>query len=74
MDETDLPQRPPLVLFRDRVAWLRARRQTDLGVWTALIYWPTMIGVEHCVREQWVTFADIAQIPGEDYTAVPTLT
>lgn len=62
------------MLFRNRVAWLRARRQSDTGTWLALIFWDTALGPERLAREQWVPFADIAQIPGEDYSAVPTLT
>lgn len=69
-----MPRRAPLVLFRDRAAWLRARRKTDLGVWTALIFWDTVLGTDRFVREQWVPYADIAQVDGEDYSAVPTLT
>ncbi|MEV4383929.1 hypothetical protein [Streptosporangium sp. NPDC049644] len=74
MDESGLPPRPPLVVFRGRVAWVRARRQTDLGAWLALVYWDTMIGPERLVNEQWVPLADIARIPGENYDSVPTLT
>ncbi|MEV0830865.1 hypothetical protein [Nonomuraea rubra] len=53
---------------------MRARRQTDLGAWLALVYWDTMIGPERLVNEQWVPLADIARIPGENYDSVPTLT
>jgi len=74
VDESGLPPRPPLVVFRDRVAWVRARRYTDLGSWLALIYWDSMVGPNRYVTEQWVPLADIAQIPGEDYSKVPTLT
>ena len=74
MDESGLPPRPPLVVFRDRVAWLRARRRTDTGVWLALIFWTTMIGTDHQVMERWVPYPDIASVPGEDYSKVPTLT
>lgn len=74
MDESGLPPRPPLVLFRNREAWLRARRRTDLGTWLALIFWTAMIGTERQVMERWVPYADIASIDGEDYSAVPTLT
>ncbi|MFI6510105.1 hypothetical protein ACIBCT_21075 [Streptosporangium sp. NPDC050855] len=74
MDESSLPPRPPLVVFRDRRAWLRARRKTDTGTWLALIFWDVTVGGEPLVREQWVPFADIARVDGEDYSAVRTLT
>ncbi|MFN2636879.1 MAG: hypothetical protein ABR585_07635 [Gemmatimonadaceae bacterium] len=66
MDETTLPPRPPMVLFRDRVAWVRARRQTDLGAWLALIFWATMVGPDHQAMERWVPLADIARLDTED--------
>ncbi|MGS2645862.1 hypothetical protein [Streptosporangium sp. G12] len=45
-----------------------------MGSWLALVYWDTQVGPNRHVNEQWVPLADIAQIPGEDYSAVPTLT
>ncbi len=63
-----------MVLFRDRTARLRARRRSDLGTWLGLIFWTTMIGTDHQVMARWVPYADIASIPGEDYSKVPTLT
>lgn len=62
------------MVFRDRVAWVRARRYTDLGSWLALIYWDTMVGPNRHVNEQWVPLGDITRIDGEDYDSVPVLT
>lgn len=61
-------------MFRDRRAWLRARRKSDTGTWLALLFWDAVLGGDSLVREQWVPFADIARVDGEDYSAVPTLT
>lgn len=63
-----------MVLFRDRVAWVRARRLTDADTWLALIFWDTMIGPTRHVNERWVPLDDILRLPGENYDHVPKLT
>ncbi|WP_283133977.1 hypothetical protein [Rhizohabitans arisaemae] len=72
--ESPLPL-PPLVEYRRRPVFLRARRRTEDGRWWALLSWQesSPSSGRHWTAERWVDYEQIQPVEGQDYRSVPTV-